>query len=264
MGCTGFLWALAYTASSPTMSKSLSSNALQSASLVSPPMTLLILPALVLGYVIPAICMALPSPGIVTTDSQQLAIVTWNLFPLLVLVILKCFGACSPMLSSTRIDRPARSPQEHLQVVRLVSCASLAMSSAVHIGVSAVSISTVLFPALFNAKYAQELSPASLFLPPTSITQASTVGDGVRSFLLWDQVFGYPVIILIGMLQLRTAVISRGLLTSWMKSLGLVVLTSCVAGPGSACLALSWLRDEILFDSDVEVRGNAQVTATKG
>lgn len=256
IGCTGFVWALAYTASSPTTSRSLSSNALQSASLVPPSMTLLILPALVLGYVVPAVCMALPSPGIVTNNFQQLAVVTWNLFPLLVLVILKFLGAFVPMFSSRRNDRPARSPQEHLRAVRLVSCASLAISSAVHIGVSAVSISTILFPALFNAKYARELSPASLVLPPISITQGSTVGDGIRSFFLWDQVFGYPVVILVMMLQLRTAVIARGFPTSWLKSLGLVVLTTCVAGPGSACLALSWLRDEILFDFDVEASGS--------
>lgn len=249
IGCNGFVWALAYTASSPTTSRSISSNALRSASLVSPPMTLLLLPALALGYVVPAVCMALPSPGIVTNNFQQLAVVTWNLYPLLVLVILNVLGALASPFSGWQIDRPA---QEHLQVVRLVNCASLAMSSAVHIGVSAVSISTILFPVLFNAKYVQELSPASLLLPPISITQGSTVGDGFRGFCLWDQVFGYPVVILVMMLQLRTAMIARGLPTSWLKSVGLVILISCVAGPGSACLALSWLRDEILFDFNAE------------
>ena len=247
LGCTGFIWALAYLASSPTTSRSLSLNALQRASLISPQMTLLIFPALVFGYVVPAVSMALPPPQIVTNSFQQLAVVTWNLYPLLVLVILKSLGALAPIFSGQR--------NEHLRVVRLVSCASLAMSSAVHVGVSAVSISTILFPALFDAKYAPELSPASLFLPPISIAQGSTVGDGVRSFFLWDQAFGYPIVILVMMLQLRTAVITRGLPTSWTKSVGFAVLTSCVAGPGSACLALSWLRDEILFSFEGEAGG---------
>lgn len=214
-------------------------------------MTLLILPALVFGYVIPAVCMALPSPEIVTENFQQLAVVTWNLFPLLVLVIFKFFRTCVPIFSSWRNDQPATSRHEHLRAMRLVSGVSLALSSAVHIGISALSISTVLFPTLFNAKYAHELNPASLILPPISIIQGSTVGDGVRSFLLWDQLFAYPVVMLVGMLQLRTAAIARGHPTSWMKSLGLVFLISCVAGPGSAYLALGWLRDEILFDIDV-------------
>ena len=81
------------------------------------------------------------------------------------------------------------------------------------------------------------------------------MGDGVRSFLLWVQAFGFPTVILVMILQLRTAVIARGLPTSWMKSVGLAGSTSCVAGSGSACLALSWLRDEILFDFGREASG---------
>ncbi len=255
VGSTGFVWALNFTASSPTTSRSLSLNALQSASLLSPSMTLLILPALIFGYLMPAVCMALPSPGIVSNNFQQLAVVTWNLFPFLVLVILKFFRTFAPMFFHDWDERPARSSHEHLRAVRWVSSASIAMSSAVHIGISTLSISTILFPALFSAKYAQELSPASLILPPLSITRGSTVGDGVRSFLMWDQVFGYSVVILVGMLQLRTAAIARGHPISWMKLLGLVVLISCVAGPGSAYLALSWLRDEVLFDINEEASG---------
>lgn len=252
IGCIGFAWALAYTASSPTLSRSLSSNALQSASLLSPPATLLILPAVVFGYILPAVCMALPSPAIVTDNFKQLAVVTWNMYPLLVLVILKFLGASAPIFSSRQKDRSTISPHEHLRAVRIVNCATLAISSAIHIGISTLSISTVLFPAIFNAKYAQELSPASLILPPISLTtQGNTVGDGVRSFFLWDQIFGYLIVILVGTLQLRTAAASaRGSPPiSWTKSLGIVVLTSCLAGPGSAYLALIWLRDEILFEN---------------
>ncbi|KAL9124508.1 MAG: hypothetical protein Q9217_006162 [Psora testacea] len=244
LGCTGFVWALAYTSSSPTTSRSLSSNALQSASLLPPQMTLLIFPALIFGYVVPTILMALPSPGIVTNNFQQLAVVVWNLYPMLVLVILKVFTS---MLSGLRNDQSASSPREHLRSVRLISCLSLIMSSAVHIGVSAVSTSTALFPTIFTAKYAQELSPGRLILPPLSIFQGGSVGDGVRSFFWWDQVAAYPIVILVMMLELHTAVVARGLPTNRVKSAGMAVMISCIAGPGSACLALSWLRDEILF-----------------
>jgi len=196
--------------------------------------------------------MALPSPRIVSNNFQQLALVSWNLFPLLVFVHLKFLGAVVPIFSGRRNDRPASSPQEHLRVVTLVSVAALVLSAAVHVGAIAVSIVTVVFPALFDAKYVEELSPASMFLPPVSISRSETVGDGVRGFFLWDQAFGYPVMILVMLLQLRTAAVSQGLSTSWAKLLGLAVLITCIAGPGSACLALSWLRDEMLFGSDRE------------
>lgn len=77
--------------------------------------------------------------------------------------------------------------------------------------------------------------------------RGKTVGNGVRSFFLWDQVFEFPIVILVMMLELRIAAVSRGSLFSLPKLLGLSVLITLVAGPGSASLALSWLRDEILF-----------------
>lgn len=247
LGCAGFAWALAYTASSQTTSRSLSSSRLRTASLAPPQMTLLMLPALVFGYVVPGIAMALPSPGIVTHNSKQLAVAFWNLYPLLVLLILKSLGAITPIFPSRWNYQSTTSPRAHLQAVRLVNCVSLVMSSTVHIGVSAISISTVLFSTLFHAKHAKDLSPGSITLPPLSITQGTTVGDGVRSFFLWDQAVGYPVMILVMMLELRTAAVAQGLPISWAKLFGIAVLTSFIAGPGSACLVLSWLRDEMLF-----------------
>ena len=250
LGCAGFVWALVYTSSSPTTSGTRSFSALRSASLVSPQMTLFILPALCFGYVLPAVFMALPSPKMVTNDFQQMALVSWNLFPLLVFGVLKFLGVLVPVFSRGRSDTSARSPREHLQLVRLVSFAALVVSAAVHIAVVTVSISSVLFPALFNVEYVEDLSPASIFLPPVSIRRGETVGDGVRSFFLWDQASGYPIMIIVMVLQLRTAANSRGMSTSWVKMFGFAMLTTCIAGPGSTCLALSWLRDETLFRSD--------------
>ena len=82
------------------------------------------------------------------------------------------------------------------------------------------------------------------------MSKGETVRDGVRSFFLWDQVFGYSAFMLVMAMQLRTAVVARGLPTNWGKVVGLAVLILVIAGPGSACLALSWLRDEMLFGPD--------------
>ncbi|KAM0800658.1 hypothetical protein BDR22DRAFT_908273, partial [Usnea florida] len=250
LGCTGFVWALAYTTSSPTTLDARSLSALRSASLVSPLMTLFVLPALCFGYVLPAVLMALPSRKIVTNNFQQMALVSWNLFPLLVFGILKFLGILVPVFSRWRSDRPASSPQEHIRLVRLVSFASLVVSTAIHIAVITVSISSVLFPTLFDAEHLGDLSPASIFLRPVSIRRGDTVGDGVRSFFLWDQASGYPIMMIVMILQLRTAATSRGTSTSWVKLFGFAVLISCIAGPGSACLAISWLKDETLFCYD--------------
>ncbi|KAL8835384.1 MAG: hypothetical protein Q9176_006955 [Flavoplaca citrina] len=252
IGSTGFLWALAYTASSPTTSTSISFEALQTASLASPQMILSILPALALGYILPAILMALPSPKLVSNDFQQLAVVFWNVFPLLVFGFLRIFGTIIPILTGQPKNRSATSPDNHLRCVRFVSLTSLMLSADLHVAIVAGSISTLLFPALFNPKYVTELGPASVFLPPISIDRGDSVGAGFRSFFLWDQAAGYPVMIMVMIMQLRTAYMSRGVSTSWAKMIGSAVLISLVAGPGSACLALSWWRDEILFGVEGE------------
>ena len=150
----------------------------------------LILPAFALGYVLPAVLMALASPGIVSNEFQQLPLVSWNLFPLLVLGLIKLFAAVIPVLSRQPIKMSASSPQEHVRAVRFISAASLFVSAAVHIGVLAVSFSTRWFPALFEEKHGKDLSLASLSLLPMSISPGETVRHGVRSFFLWDQVAG--------------------------------------------------------------------------
>lgn len=196
--------------------------------------------------------MALPSPKLVTNDFQQLAVVFWNVFPLLVFGILRILGTIVPMLNGQLKNRSANSPDIHLRCVRLVSLTSLLLSAALHVAISAGSISTLLFPTLFNAKYVTELGPASVFLPPVLIDRGNSVGAGFRSFFLWDQAAGYPVMIMVMAMQLRTANVTRGVSTSWAKLIGSAMLISLLAGPGSACLALSWWRDEILFGVERE------------
>ncbi|PLB49060.1 hypothetical protein P170DRAFT_475386 [Aspergillus steynii IBT 23096] len=101
--------------------------------------------------------------------------------------------------------------------------------------------------------YVKELSPGSIFLPPVGPgPQALTPGDGVRGFLLWDQVAGYSTVLVVVLLEFRSAfAASRGFrgnkastLSAWI--IGAVgVGLSLVLGPGCACLIGSWTRDEI-------------------
>jgi len=58
---------------------------------------MLVLPCLILGYLLPAVMMALPSPDLVSNDFQQLALVAWNLFPVLVYVVMQVFQYVLPL-----------------------------------------------------------------------------------------------------------------------------------------------------------------------
>lgn len=232
------------------LSSSLSLNALRNASLLPAQRTLHILPALLLGYWLPAILMSLPSPGIVSNDFQQWAIVTWNLYPLLVHAVFRVFAVAAPVVvSGKRTDTPpaAGTREEHLKALRLVSGTAILVSFIVHIAVLTLATSSSLFPALFNPSHAPSLSITSLFLAPFSIAKGRTVGDGVRGFMLWDQLAGYAVMLLVAVLELRTVVKARKCETNWMKSLGFVVFGCLLIGPGSTCLAIRWAGDEDLF-----------------
>ena len=65
--------------------------------------------------------------------------------------------------------------------------------------------------------------------------------------MLWDQLAGYSIMILVAVLELRTAVRARVWKTNWIKSLAFAVIGSLLVGPGSTCLAIRWAGDEDLF-----------------
>ncbi|KAL2127839.1 hypothetical protein VTI74DRAFT_10101 [Chaetomium olivicolor] len=247
IGASGAAWALAYTAASLTTSTSVSANDLRRASLVDSPRAAgLLLPATFLGYVVPVILMGLPSPAVVSDTFRQWSIVVWNTFPLLMLVIV---AAGKRVFDATIPPSSASKPQQaHLRVVRWLGAVSVAVGFALHVAVASVSASTALFPALFADKYGRELTPWALGALPLSLAGGDTVGDGIRGFMYWDQVVGYSLVLLVFLAQLRSALrFSDFRHVDWAGLTAASALFSLLLGPGTAVMAVSWLRDEILF-----------------
>ncbi len=249
IGASGAAWALVYTTASLTTSVSVSANDLRRASLISSPRAAaLLLPAAVLGYVVPVILMGLPSPSVVSDEFRQWAIVLWNTFPLLMLGLVmvgeRVLDAALPPPSSASKS----SYQAHLRVVRWLGALSVAVGFALHVAVAAMSASTALFPTLFASEYGRELTPWALGALPLSLAAGDTVGDGIRGFMYWDQVFGYSLVLLVFLAQLRNAArVSEFRHASWAGFVAASALSSLLLGPGTTVIAVSWLRDEILF-----------------
>ncbi|EAW19763.1 uncharacterized protein NFIA_093830 [Aspergillus fischeri NRRL 181] len=199
---------------------------------------------LVLGFLLPAVAMALPSPGLVSNDFQQLALVAWNIFPVLVYLTMQVLHALLPAGTVNKEDATRRA-------IRILNATSLLISFAVHVSLMSISFTTILFPNLWTPETIHEFHPVSLLIPPVSVTATQTVGDGVHSFFLWDQVFGYTLGILVAWLQLRTVLIARDWYRQWPwpKVLLGIVGGAMIAGPGSVCLGLNWIRDEVLMPS---------------
>ncbi|KAL2171726.1 hypothetical protein VTG60DRAFT_1723 [Thermothelomyces hinnuleus] len=274
IGASGAAWALAYTAaSSLTTSPSASADDLRRGSLVdSPRAAALLLPATVLGYVVPVILMGLPSPTVVSDEFRQWSIVLWNTFPLLMLVIVaaakRVLEATVPPSSSSGSASDNKPPaRAHLRVVRWVAAVSAAVGFALHVAVATVSVSTALFPALFNDKHARAIAPRALAAPPLSLPRGDTVGDGIRAFMYWDQAVGYSLVLLVFLAQLRNALRAvsvsappsgsasasayersgRTWTWTWTGLVAASAASSLLLGPGTTVIAASWLRDEVLF-----------------
>ncbi|PYH76979.1 hypothetical protein BO82DRAFT_345895 [Aspergillus uvarum CBS 121591] len=256
IGSTGFLWALNYIATSPTvrLPKQINLNTLQHTSIISsfaPLMKCFLFPAIVLSYLVPAALMTLPVARSISnsSDFHQLAIVAWNLYPLLTLALLYTLR---PLLNLTTLvsTAPATSKKNevHIHAIRAATIPAFLFSTLMHISIVAVSITTVLFPTILQPIYRRELHPTAIFIPPLAIgLQAKSPGDGVRGFLLWDQVAGYLTVMIVVILELRSAWAARGWEFQWKRMAPAALGGSLLLGPGSACLLGSWVRDEVLF-----------------
>lgn len=145
----------------------------------------------------------------------------------------------------------SREPcEQRLVTIRIVNGVSLFFSLAVHLGLISMSLTTVLFPALWAPQALLALHPASLAIPPVAIVRGATVGDGIRSFFIWDQVFGYAVVILVAVLQLQTVLTAVGRRLNQRQLLAILAGGIILGGPGSTYLGLNWMRDEVVLDSE--------------
>ncbi|KAK1979462.1 hypothetical protein LZ30DRAFT_726207 [Colletotrichum cereale] len=226
--------------------------------LSSPHAPFLILAALVMGYAAPASLMLLPSPRVLSADSKQLALVLWNIFPIWVLAALFGLRSVLPLARSSQqqpggsfklaaaVTQP-RTNRRYIANMALVYVPVLIVSVYSHIAVLAATVSTRLFPALFRPEHLASLTPWEVFVPPLSVVAGQTVGDGTRSFMLWDQVFGYGTVGIVMLLRLRSAADAVGRPLGSVKMVAGMLLASLVAGPGSACLLACWVSELLLL-----------------
>ncbi|RAL09624.1 uncharacterized protein BO97DRAFT_427261 [Aspergillus homomorphus CBS 101889] len=210
LGGTGWIWAFSYITSALTVAKSKVSvvgsfKPLQGASTVSSPALVkqLLLPAIILGYLVPAALMGIFSSSPASTAHKS-AIGAWNMYPILIFPIL-----IFPILGILRsIFPPAvatTGPKAHLHAIRAANIPALITSVALHFFLLGVSLSTILFPSIFTPAYLAELHPSAAFVPPLVLPPATTPGGGVKGFLMWDELFAYLVVLVVVALELQGA-----------------------------------------------------------
>ncbi|KAI1387735.1 uncharacterized protein F4822DRAFT_291238 [Hypoxylon trugodes] len=248
IGFSGSLWGVFCLATSPLLSTSIGLQALQESSLIQSPRAATLLPfATYIGFIGSMILMSLPAPSMVSYDFRQWAIVIWNLFPLTMSAIVH--GGDYLLNAIFPASRREPDREAHLRVVKLLGISSIVLGFAMHVAVLTVSLSAVLFPAIFAPGYAELLHPLSVAVPPFAIVKGQTPGDGIWSFVVWDQVFGFSFVMLVFLAQLQNAMRFSDQFGSfsWIKMSIICLISSFLIGPGATIMGVSWARDRVLY-----------------
>ena len=203
--------------------------------------------SILLGYVIPSILIGISSPNVASYASQQAAIAVWTPFPVWVGLAQLIFTWCGANLSaskSTALSSSGGSHETYLRALRRVYLFALVCSALVHVGVVVISMSTMIFPAIFTTSIHSEFMPTNILFPKNS--QVDTIGAGVLNFMQWDQWVGY-IALLTWVLKLDQSD-QDSAARSWKAWLwrGLeIVFSVALLGPGGAAVLFVWRRDEL-------------------
>lgn len=200
--------------------------------------------------------MGLPSSGpraLVSYDSQQIAVVCWNIFPFFMQAIQL---AVERALSTT--SRDAKHANAALSALRHTYIFALLFCVASHYGLLATSLSAALFPTLFDRAVASSLHPTRILQIPLSHQTVPSLGSGALQFMQWDALIGFAS-------MLTLALVGYGKVTgpslgnrSWPVATLTVLGASAVVGPGGALVLLKWIEDELSYSRSTGKEANSK------
>ncbi|KXT01108.1 hypothetical protein AC578_10901 [Pseudocercospora eumusae] len=199
--------------------------------------------ALLTGFVLPTLAVALPYPNLICKDTKIAALLFWQAFPLWTWISTEVFKR---VVFATELALPADVKKKQLPLLRNAYGLGLILAASTHVAVLSISLGSSMAPTLFRARVTRDLKLASIFLPTFATEEIASVGEGGLRFLQWD----YAIISLsqIVWAVAQTSKVDReGLGFSvgnvWVDA----ALRSVVFGPLGAALTLVWERDEVVL-----------------
>ncbi|KAM0327576.1 hypothetical protein ACHAQA_005868 [Verticillium albo-atrum] len=198
--------------------------------------------AMILGFIIPTILPALPSPSWISRDRQQIFLALWQAFPVWVSLSHLFLAKVTPKLGLIANPDDA-SPAASLPSLRQAYGTILKYTSLVHFGVLAVAT----FPQLRLANAASlkgRISLVDIFVPSSAISprQVETMAEGTLSLLQYDMYCaGGAMLFLVAYLAYA---VNGPDAAAGLKTLTTALRRSLVVGPGGAVLWALWDRDE--------------------
>ncbi|TVY21819.1 Citreoviridin biosynthesis protein D [Lachnellula arida] len=232
--------------------------------------------SIVLGYIVPSLLMALPSPKIVDPSLHQIYIAFWHAFPIWTvgihaITIRASQWIVKKMWDETNAKPPKPQGTSYLNNVKHVYRFVLALCIITHVPVVVI--------ALLPPWAIPESTPTLAFLGKNNILdifvpyfprpsyRVHVLAEGVHTFLMWDLYIGAAALLTWAVLLYRNATSEKAIVDPnkslpiygelflgnrpqdaplWRKLFPKIALWTLVSGPIGALAILLWERDAIV------------------
>ena len=201
--------------------------------------------SLILGYIVPAAMLSLPAPSMQSFEAKQTWIAVWQAFPLWVSVCQHVVKIILSSVFSVRQQSTADSPA----ALRTTYAFLLILAGVTHIAAEALTATSMIFPSIFAAEYAEAIGFVNVHIPAaiTPATKMPTIGSGAFMLLQYDEIVGSTAMLLWASfmyLRARNPYITT---TNWLQDVVMFTLVTVLAGPAGTAVALIWARDELVL-----------------
>ena len=250
--CAPF-YLLAHSLTSPTATM----PTMQNIAIPKPALTSLI-PAMVLGMILPTLSMSLPTPGYVSYHTKANLVLLWQFFP--VWTSLSC-------LVFVQIFRSVQLPFRPSQILRATYCSVITLSALTHASALTLVVTPMLAPSVFSPIYAKQLTGAYLNLPPwpiMSTVKASSIAEGALWFIQYDYIITSWAFLFWSM-SLKLTSVARGSNPSVSQTVphfASALVRTAILGPIGCAASLVWERDEAILGSAEPHQDTTEVKKT--
>ena len=201
------------------------------------------------GFIIPAILLALPAPSTIAYETKQLYMAIWQIFPITTGVLQIVLSTVRSLLTKkVAVEKTARHNIDHM---RTVYTTILVVAFVTRISTWTISISALLFPSIFAAEVGTILKPSSVFFPAaaTPSTRMPSIAAASFQLLQYDEIVGSTAMLLWSTC-LYIVAMDRKEPAGWASLVIKGIVIEALAGPLGFAVAAIWARDEIVFAND--------------
>ena len=243
------IWTAIHLLTSPCALSPQARSPIDSATnLFVPPSYLRTLPlTTLLGFAIPTVLTALPSPRIIDHQTHQLFLAIWQAWPIWTGLLQFVLPALVDLVLPPKkafVSASARNAAS-LRWLNINYAFALAIATISHLAPLILSTTTLFFPSIFAEGIPAALHPALIFLPPSPLkTSPTTLSQGMQALFLWDEITMCAAAVL------WSAVLEHNS-SGWQA--GKLLASILVTGPAGAAVLAIWGRDRAVLGGGDEL-----------